>query len=572
MTDAATLNESSGTRSSDSARPLTKSRRLRQIATVLGRHGLGVLVARFGLNRQLPGQKGLPDFDVDDEVHTNPKSLRLALEELGTTAIKFGQVLSTRPDLLSPDYLDELAKLRDQVPPVPVAKIREIIEAELGKPIAELFAEFDDKPLAAASIGQVHIAKLFTGEEVAIKVQKPGVAETVDVDLQILDDFARIAQQQSKMARDYDLVAIVQEFGWQLRGELDYTREGRNAETFRKQFEGNPEIVIPVIYWSHTTNRVLTMQRLRGVKMDDLPALERMQINRHDLAIRGANMIMVEMLDYGFYHADPHPGNMLILEGGKIGVLDFGMVGRISKTMKLDLLDLLNTITSQDASQAVYCLEALGVAGVGANRVALVRDINHMFDRFLGQTLDQIDINELSGTLFAIIRRHHLQMPSDLVMLLKVLGMYEGTGALLDPDFNVLAVAAPFVKDLMKKQLSPRAWEPELRQSATDIARAGMELPGQLRRLARRVDQGEFTMVMQHQELDSSLNRLEAMVNRIALSVLFGAFVIGLGLIVVAYRPDEQSDRVRWLIGIGFAMVLLLGAWLAREIFRSRRR
>ena len=283
-------------------------------------------------------------------------------------------------------------------------------------------------------------------------------------------------------------------------------------------------------------------------------------------------MIMVEMLDYGFYHADPHPGNMLILEGGKIGVLDFGMVGRISKTMKLDLLDLLNTITSQDASQAVYCLEALGVAGVDANRVALVRDINHMFDRFLGQTLDQIDINELSGTLFAIIRRHHLQMPSDLVMLLKVLGMYEGTGALLDPDFNVLAVAAPFVKDLMKKQLSPRAWEPELRQSATDIARAGMELPGQLRRLARRVDQGEFTMVMQHQELDSSLNRLEAMVNRIAMSVLFGAFVIGLGLIVVAYRPDEQSDRVRWLIGIGFAMVLLLGAWLAREIFRSRRR
>ena len=572
MTDAATLNESSGTRSSDSARPLTKSRRLRQIATVLGRHGLGVLVARFGLNRQLPGQKGLPDFDVDDEVHTNPKSLRLALEELGTTAIKFGQVLSTRPDLLSPDYLDELAKLRDQVPPVPVAKIREIIEAELGKPIAELFAEFDDKPLAAASIGQVHIAKLFTGEEVAIKVQKPGVAETVDVDLQILDDFARIAQQQSKMARDYDLVAIVQEFGWQLRGELDYTREGRNAETFRKQFEGNPEIVIPVIYWSHTTNRVLTMQRLRGVKMDDLPALERMQINRHDLAIRGANMIMVEMLDYGFYHADPHPGNMLILEGGKIGVLDFGMVGRISKTMKLDLLDLLNTITSQDASQAVYCLEALGVAGVGANRVALVRDINHMFDRFLGQTLDQIDINELSGTLFAIIRRHHLQMPSDLVMLLKVLGMYEGTGALLDPDFNVLAIAEPFVKDLMKKQLSPRAWEPELRQSATDIARAGMELPGQLRRLARRVDRGEFTIAVQHQELDASLNRLEAMVNRIALSVLFGAFVIGLGLIIVAYQPDEHGNLLRVIVGIGFTLVVILGAWLAIEILRSRRR
>lgn len=552
--------------------PLTKRRRLAQIASVLSRYGLGYLIGRFGLSRLIPGSRPrLLDNEDDDQI-TNPQALRMALEELGTTAIKFGQVLSTRPDLLPPPYLEELAKLRDSVPPVPVAEIRAIIEAELGKPVAELFAEFNDVPLGAASIGQAHVAQLHSGEEVVIKVQKPGVATQVDIDLQLLDELAKMAQQQSKMARDYDIVAIIQEFGWSLRGELDYEREGRNADTFRKQFENHPEIVVPTIHWQYSTKRVLTMQRIIGVNINDIEGIERLGINRHDLAIRGANMLMIEMLDYGFYHADPHPGNLLVLDNGAIGVLDFGMVGRISDRLKLDLIDLLNAVISQDADDMVDALEALGIAGAGANRAALSRDLGHLLDRYMGRTLEQLNISDISNDLFAVIRRHHLQMPSDLVMLLKVLGMYEGTGRLLDPGFNVMAVAEPYVKKSMTRQLQFSAWEPKLRRGVTDAIRIGSDLPAQLRRFNRRLDQGDLTITVQHQELEQSMQRLEAMVNRIALSVLFSAFLVGLGLIIVAYQPDEHARFIRWLVGAGFAMVLLLGIWLARDILRSRRK
>lgn len=554
------------------AAPLTKRRRIAQIASVLSRYGLGYLIGRFGLSRLIPGSRPRLGDDEDDDQITNPQALRMALEELGTTAIKFGQVLSTRPDLLPPPYLDELAKLRDSVPPVPVAEIRAIIEAELGKPVAELFAEFNDEPLGAASIGQAHIARLHTGEEVVIKVQKPGVATQVDIDLQLLDELAKMAQQQSKMARDYDIVGITQEFGWSLRGELDYEREGRNADTFHKQFESRSDIVVPTIYWQYTTKTVLTMQRINGVKINDLEAIDRLGVNRHDLAIRGANMIMIEMLDYGFYHADPHPGNLLVLDNGAIGVLDFGMVGRISERLRLNLLDLLNAVISQDTDELVDSLETLGIAGVGANRAALSRDLGYMLDRYMGRTLEQLNISDISNDLFTVIRRHHMQLPSDLVMLLKVLVMYEGTGRLLDPGFNVMAVAEPYVKKSMSKQLAFSAWEPKLRRGLTDAIRIGSDLPAQLRRFNRRLDQGELTMQMQIRELEPTLKRLEDMVNRIALSVLFGSFVIGLGLIIVAYQPDEHARFIRWLVGIGFALVLLLGIWLARDILRSRRK
>ena len=556
----------------DVTSPLSRRRRLQQVVSVLSRHGAGFVIARFGLEGLLPLQEGLLGHAAREEPYTRPDHLRLALEQLGTTAIKLGQILSTRADLLPVAYIDELAKLRDRVPSVPAAAIRSEIERELGRPVEELFARFDDEPLAAASIGQVHAARLPTGEEVVVKVQKPGVAAQVQVDLDLLRDLARLAQRHSSLAQEYDLVAIAEEFAWTLRGELDYQREGRNAEAFRRQFAGNPDVVIPEIAWSHSTERVLTMQRLEGVSIDDVDGLCRLGVDPHALAVRSANLVLAEIFDHGFYHADPHPGNFLVMAGGVIGALDFGMVGRISGAMQLDLLDMVSAVVDEDAERAVDAMEALGISGITVNRDALTRDFGHLLDRYLGRPLGDLNVDEMADAVFTVIRRHRLRMPAQLVLLLKTLAMNEGVGRRLDPGFNLTSVAAPFVRGMMRRRLHPASWEPGLRRGATDMARLGIDLPGNLRRLFRRVDRGELAVIVRPREMEEPLRRLEAIANRLALSMLLAAFVIGTSVLMAAYHPGGDAAWLGWFFAVGLMVVFLVGGWLALAIRRSGRR
>lgn len=551
---------------------LTRRRRVRQIASVLSRHGLGYLLGRFGLEELLPFHKGMLGHPARDEPYTRPDHLRLALEQLGATAIKLGQILSTRADLLPPAYIDELAKLRDRVPPVPAAAIRAEIEARLGRPVAELFAAFDDTPLAAASIGQVHAATLPSGESVVVKVQKPGVAEQIDVDLRLLLDLARLAQRRSALAREYDLVALVEEFAWTLRNELDYEREGRNAETFRDQFAGNPDVVIPRISWSHTAPRVLTMQRLVGVKIDDLEGLQRLRIDTRALAVRSANLVLTEIVEHGFYHADPHPGNFLVLEGGVIGALDFGMVGRLRGTTKLEILDLMSAVVARDPDLVVDAFEELGIAGTGATRAALARDVGHLLDRYVGRPLGEIHVDEVTDAVFAVVRRHHLQMPADLVLLLKTLAMNEGVGRRLDPGFNASAVAAPFAKAALRSRLRPDVLIPEFRRGLTELGRVGIDLPGQVRRLTRRLDRGELSIVVRPRDLDEPLRRLDGIANRLILAVLLAAFVIGVSLMMVAYHPGGDDRWVERFFVAGLVAAGALGGALVAAVRRGSRR
>lgn len=566
-----------GTRQSRSGQsaPLTRRRRLAQVAAVFSRHGAGYLLVRLGVEGIVPLHRGFLGHTTRDAPYTPPDHLRLTLEELGTTSIKLGQILSTRADLLPPEYLAELAKLRDSVPPVPAAAIREVIECEFGQPVEAVFARFDDEPLAAASIGQVHTARLFSGEEVVVKVQKPGVVEHVDIDLRLLLDLARTGQRRSALAKDYDFVAITEEFARTLRGELDYEREGRNADRFRRLFAGNRDVLIPRIYWSQTTSRVLTMQRLSGVKIDDLAALDRLGVDRHDLAVRSANLILTEIFEHGFYHADPHPGNFLVLDDGAIGALDFGMVGRIGNHQKLDLLDLMAAVVDGDAERAVDAFEALGVVGVAgdaARRGDLVRDMGYLLDRYVGRSLADLRFEEVTAEIFAVARRHHLRMPADLVLLMKTLAMNEGVGRHLDPRFNASAVAAPFVRRVMRRRLRPTVWEPEIRRGVTDLARVSLDLPGTLRRLTRQIERGEFTVTVRPRDLDEPLRRLEAMVNRLVMTVLVAAFVVAIALVMIAFRPGRGESWVGWFIAVGLITALVLGAWLLLAIWRSGRR
>jgi ubiquinone biosynthesis protein len=551
---------------------LSRRRRLRQVATILSRHGAGYLLVRFGLGELLPLHHGRLGHAARDAAYTRPDHLRLAIEELGATAIKLGQILSTRADLVPPAYVDELVKLRNRVPPVPAAAIRQVIEEEFARPVDAIFARFDDEPLATAAIGQVHTARLPSGEEVVVKVQKPGVSEQVEVDLRLLLDVARMAQRQSPLGRDYDFVAIADEFAWTLRQELDYEQEGRNADAFRRRFAGNRDVVIPKISWPQTTRRVLTMQRLSGVAIDDLDSLDRLGIDRHDLAVRSANLILTEIFEHGFFHADPHPGNFLVLADGAIGALDFGMVGRVGTQAKLELLELMAAVVERDAERAVDAFEALGIANVASHRDALTRDVAHLLDRYVGRSLAALRVEEVTAQIFSTMRRHRLRMPEDLVLLLKTIAMNEGVGRALDPGFNAAAVAAAFLRRAMRQRLRPSAWEPELRRGLADLARIGLDLPATLRRLTRQLSRGELSIALRPQWLDEPLVRLEAMVNRLAMSILLAAFVVGSAVLMTVYHPGGQESWLGWFFALGLVAAAVLGLLLLLAIWRSGRR
>ncbi len=315
--------------------------RYREIAETLARHGLGVLIGASGMERWVTFPRALVRRSRRDQPYSTAEHLRLALEELGPTFVKLGQLLSTRSDLLPPAYLVELARLQDALPPVPGQVVRELVEQELGRAPDDVFVHFDSVPLASASIGQAHAATLQDGTEEVVKVRRPGAVEQIEVDLEILHNLAAQASRRWKEAADYDLPGLAQEFARTLRAELDYLAEGRNAERFATNFAGDEGVHIPQVYWETSTSRVLTLERIRGVKVSDLEALDAGGIDRQSLAARAAEVAAQMIFDDGFFHADPHPGNLFIEPDGRIGLIDFGMVGVVDAELRERLAVLL---------------------------------------------------------------------------------------------------------------------------------------------------------------------------------------------------------------------------------------
>lgn len=352
--------------------------RYHQIAHTLMRHGLGYLVGVVGLERFVPFHKGMLGHPRRAQPYTQPEHDRMALEDLGPTFIKLGQILSTRQNLLPKEYQVELAKLQDQAPAVPPDSIRDVICTELARPIEEVFTTFETEPLAAASIGQAHGATLPDGTEVVVKVRRPKLVEVVEEDLEILQNLAAAASRRWERANEYDLVGLAQEFAQTLRGELDYIREGRNAERFAANFQDDPQVHIPRVFWDSTTSRMLTLERVRGMKINDLAELEAAGINRPALARRASQILLKMIFDDGLFHADPHPGNFFVESGGTIGLIDFGMVGTVDERTQDQLARLFLAITAQDADRLVDAFLDLGVGRQRVDRALLRRDLEHL--------------------------------------------------------------------------------------------------------------------------------------------------------------------------------------------------
>ncbi len=544
--------------------------RSRQIANILVRHGLGYLVGVFGLERFVPFHRGLLKHPRRAEPYTQPEHVRMALEELGATFIKLGQILSTRTDLLPPEYLAEFAKLQDAAPTTSIERVQETLLAELGKPIEEVFVTFEPLPLAAASIGQAHAATMPDGTEVVVKVRRPGVVEQVEEDLEILQNLATTASRRWEFASQYDLVGLIQEFAETLRAELDYLREGRNAERFAANFAGDATVHIPQVFWETTTSRVLTLERIRGIKINDLAALDTSGIDRTVVAEQAARIILKMVFEDRFFHADPHPGNFFIEPGGRIGLIDFGMVGMVDERTQEHLVRVILALTSQDADRLADAFLDLGVTSQQVDRSLLGHDLEQLVSRYYGQPLGAIALGPLLEEMLTIVRRHRLRLPPNLALLVKTIVMNEGLGMQLDPTFRLTNVLVPYAQRLMLRQYSPLLWIKRLGQAGLDAAWFGTELPQQLRRILGELERGTLTMNMRPTDVESVVRRFERIGNRIIIGAVLAAFIIGLAMLMASYHPSGWNQ---WLFFvIGFVSAGVLGVYLAWSILHSMRR
>ncbi len=543
----------------------TVTARYREVLRVLARYGFGSAIgARPRLRRRSQEEE-------EREARDRPRRLRMALADLGTTFIKLGQILSTRSDILPPAYIAELQTLQDAVPPLPTPVIVAAIESELGRPVAALFVAFDPVPLAAASIAQVHAVTLPGGVDAVVKVQRPGVREQVTLDLVIAARLAGlIARRFNLLERTgLDAPALVEEFAHTLRAELDYLREARNAEVFARNFASEPSVAIPAIAWEYTTARLITMERLRGLRVDDLPALRATGQEPADIAVRSARLVLKEVFEDGFFHADLHPGNLFVLPDGRIGVVDYGMVGALDERTRTRLLLLLVAIVDQDADRITDYLAHLGVfTRVTLDRTPLRRDLRRLLAEYYGLPLEQLDLQRLLSDVMALVRRHHLALPPDLALLLKMLLMIEGLARTLDPGFNILAVAQPYAAGAIAGLFAPDKLMKRARSIVFDLGDLSTDLP---RRLDRVLQEAEQYAQIARDEADQTQRLIQTVVNRLAVSILIAAFIVGLAIVIFAVRPGADDPLVRVLTVAGFAAVGVLGMLFAASYWRSGR-
>jgi ubiquinone biosynthesis protein len=546
-------------------------RRYRRIAEVLVRHGFGAIVAQLGLDRALDLRQRLaPQPEVPVTRKTAAVHLREALEELGPTFIKLGQIGSTRPDFFPPEFIDELSRLQDMVPPAPWEEALAIIDKELGQPLDQLFLVVDPTPIASASLGQVYAALLPDRTEVIIKVQRPNIEQTIETDLAILADLAHLAQERLAFADAMDPVGLVQEFAESLRSEMDYRREGRNADRFRANFAKEDYLYVPKVYWEYTTRRVMVQERIYGIKINDYPALAAAGYDPYRIALNASKAIIKEVLIDGYFHADPHPGNILILPGEVIGLIDFGITGTLDRTDRGYLVRLWISLINLDAEATVDQLLRMGVVSPDVDQNGLARALRRMLRKYYGLPLQEISATEVFNEVQPIIYQYRLRVPTDYWLLLKTLVVLEGVGRALAPKFDVFAVSRPYVQRFVARMALPNEWAPGiLRQTGSWLTLASL-FPRQATRILGRLERGDLELRVDVPEIHRATRELNSATNRLVMAILVAAMVIALALLLPSLNLAQWPwDIVTWLIVIGFIFLSVLAFWLIISLFRS---
>jgi ubiquinone biosynthesis protein len=534
--------------------------RLGEIAQVAVRHGFGYMIE---------GRRGGAADPAGPTARG--RHLREMLDELGPTFVKFGQLLSTRPDIVPPDIIAELRGLQDDVRPFPFADVERVILEDLGQPIERLFLEFDEQVVASASIGQVHRAVLPNGRRVAVKVQRPRAPQQVESDIQLLEQAARLVRERVRALDFVDTREIVDEFARSIRQELDYRQEGRNADAFHVNFAGHPHVAVPRVYWSYTRARVLTLEYLDGVQLSDLELDEWSVEQRRRLAYIVADAWMTMIFRHGFFHGDPHPANILVLSPERIGLVDFGLCGKLTDRDLSKLTRLFIDAMNENVEVLPKRLADLGVRYPPEREEEFVTELHGIFSRYYGASLREIDPLQVIREAFALIYAMNLRLPTRFVLLDKAIATVGAVGVDLYPEFNVFEVARPHARALMVERFTPRRVLNRARREGWQLAAMATELPYQIHDTLEQVRDGQIEVGFVHKGLDDFMHKLDAVMNRLVIALVVTGGLIGSSLIGIFATSGPHFLGVHVLSVFGFLLSGVLGIWLLWGVIRSGR-
>jgi ubiquinone biosynthesis protein len=546
--------------------------RYRQILGILFKYGFEDLVDLLRIDQYIEIGLKMISRRRGERIErlSRPERLRLVLGELGPTCVKLAQMLSTRPDLVPVDFLQELSKLQDRVPPFSFEDARRILESELGCALEAVFDSFGETPIASASIGQVYRARLKDGDSVAIKIQRPGIRKIVEVDLEIMLHLATLMERHVEEIALHRPVKIVEEFAKTLEKELDYTIEASSMERVTRQFLDTPYAYIPKVYREASSGRVLTTEFIDGIKITDIESLDSAGLDPKLITRRGSDLVLKQIFDFGFFHADPHPGNIFVLPDNVICLLDFGMTGIINRNTREDFVDLIDSVVHKHESRAAQVLVRMTSWNMEPDMRALESDVADFMGRHLYKPLKDIEVGKLLNHLLELASRHRMRIPPDIFLVMKAIGNVEGVALILDPDFDMITRAKPFVEKVKLAKFYPRRIAGDMIQIGSEMMQFMQRFPRDMLEIAKLLRQERLTLKFEHKGLENVLATHDQISNRISFAIIIAALLIGTALIVISGTPPLVYGIS--LIGIiGFLAAAVMGIWLLVAILRKGR-
>jgi len=547
--------------------------RYRHIMSVLIKYGFeeaaGIVARRFRVGL---GSKGFPTARREELAQTSPaRRIRLAMEELGPTFIKLGQLLSTRPDLIPTDLVDELERLQDQVTPERPETIRQEIRQQLGAYPEELFETFESEPIAAASIAQVHRVRLKDGRPAAMKIRRPGIVRVIRTELEILEDLAALLKGRLRNGQTVGPQRMVREFAQAVLKEVDLSRERKNLQRFRQNFADDPTVHVPEVFEEYCSEGILTMEFIEGIKPSQVERLQAEGYDTKEIARRGADFVLKQVFDFGFFHTDPHPGNFFVMKGNVLAPLDFGQVGRLSRPDRQLMQAIVLSIVSGDVTRVLQGLERSEMLDEQTDLLDLRRDLEELLDTYSHLPLKDIPFREAIGRGFEIIRSHHIQPPRDFTLMLKCLMTIESFATGLDPEFQIIEHLKPYAKRFMLESVKPSGILRQLGRAAQGAGELAGRFPEDAAAILSKIRRGQFRIHIHHEHLEQLERTLDNSSNRMSFAIIIAALLIGSSLLVAQEGTVLGLMSLEALGVIGYLTAAAIGIWLLISILRGRR-